>query len=146
MDRESQRRFSQEELGDIIETAARLDRASAEPTTTGDVSYQELRQIALELGISDEALVAAVAKQREAEKAEQAAEAEQAEERRRRANAWKGWRAHLASYIAVIGGLFLLDFVTSAELTWWFYPAIGWGIGLGVHTLVMLFNAEDDED
>ena len=52
----------------------------------------------------------------------------------------------IAQDIAVIGGLLLLDFVTGGSLTWWFYPAIGWGIGLGVHTLVVLFNAQDEDD
>lgn len=149
MDRESVsgQRFTQDEMSEIIETAARLDRAS--DPLSGEVSYEELRQIANELGISDEAVLAAVAKRREEEAARAAEEAERAEERRKRAKAWRDWRSHLAAYIAVIGGLFLLNFVTagfSLSPLWAIYPAIGWGMGLGVHTLVVLFNADDDED
>ncbi len=149
MDRESARRqrFTQDEMSEIIETASRLDRAS--DPLSGEVSFEELRQIANELGISDEAVLTAVAKRREEEAARAAEEAERADERRKRAKAWRDWRGHLASYIAVIGGLFLMNYVTgggSFDTLWAIYPAIGWGIGLGVHTLVVLFNAEDDEN
>lgn len=39
---------------------------------------------------------------------------------------------HLGTYAAVILGLFVLDLLTGGS--WWFYwPAIGWGIGILIH-------------
>ena len=52
----------------------------------------------------------------------------------------KGFYTHLAVYLVVNAGLFLINFVTSD--TWWFYwPMIGWGIGLAAHA-VSVFYAE----
>lgn len=141
-DRAKRQRFSTDEMSEIIETAARLDGVSHDPN---EVTLDEIKQIAAELGISDEAVFAAIAKRREAEAAERAEAEVRAEERRKRARAWRAWRAHLASYIAVIFGLILLDLVTGPG-AWWYFPAIGWGMGLGVHTLVVLFNATDEDD
>jgi hypothetical protein len=44
----------------------------------------------------------------------------------------KGFYVHLAIYLIVNSGLFLLNVLTSDG--WWFYwPLIGWGIGLAAH-------------
>ncbi len=39
---------------------------------------------------------------------------------------------HVASYVLVIGFLFLVNRLTG-EPTWWYWPALGWGIGLVAH-------------
>ena len=62
---------------------------------------------------------------------------------RRLITRWKrrrhGWRSHLHTYVAVISGLAFFNLLTgivSGHLFPWFlYPAIGWGIGLAIHTL-----------
>lgn len=145
MDREEvgRERFSTDEMTEIIETAARLDDVSRDPN---EVTLADITQVAAELGISDEAVMAAVAERRRAADERRALDEERRGLRRKRAKAWRDWRAHLASYIAVIGGLLALDLVTSGSATWWFYPAIAWGMGLGVHTLVVLFNADDEDE
>ena len=145
MDREelSKRRFNQDEIGELIETASRLDQLSVEK----GLSYEELRHIAIELGISDEALLKAVAQEIDAEKA--AAELEQAERdaiekaKRKRKKAIDGWKSHAASYIGVIGGLALIDWFSGGGLDWFFYPAAGWGIGFFIHSLTVLFGVAD---
>lgn len=145
MDREEvgRERFSTDEMSEIIETAARLDGISHDPN---EVTLAEITQVAAELGISDEAVMAAVAERRREAAEQRALDEERKDLRRKRAKAWRDWRAHLASYVAVILGLLLLDLVTGGTLSWWFYPAIAWGMGLGVHTLVVLFNADDEDD
>ena len=137
------RRFSRQEVGDLIETATRLDGLATEGVSE-DVSWAELRQIAAELGISDEALLHAVAERLESERARSEAAAEEEEKAEQRRQAWLGWRVHLASYVAVMTGLLLLDLVTGGGIDWVVYPAIGWGIGLLVHTFTLLVTGGEE--
>ena len=51
----------------------------------------------------------------------------------------KGFYGHLTSYIVVMGGLTVLNWVTSPQYFWVVYPALGWGIGLAVHGM-SVFN------
>lgn len=51
----------------------------------------------------------------------------------------KGFYGNLAAYIVVIAGLMILNLLTSADHLWFFYPAIGWGIGVVVHGM-SVFN------
>ena len=144
MDREEleRRRFTQDEVGELIETASRLDHL----TTENGLSFQELRRVATELGISDKALLEAVARELDAERAarEKEAAAQEAEEkkRKRRRKTLNEWKSHLTSYIAVIGGLAAIDWFSGGGLDWFFYPAAGWGIGLVIHTLNVLFRVD----
>lgn len=56
------------------------------------------------------------------------------EKARRHVRAIKGFYTHAATYCIVIGALFLIDLATPGR--WWFFwPGIGWGIGLAVHAL-----------
>jgi hypothetical protein len=50
---------------------------------------------------------------------------------RRRVRALRRFYLSLGAYIPTIAGLFALDMVTGAG-NWWFYAAIGWGIGLAI--------------
>jgi hypothetical protein len=46
----------------------------------------------------------------------------------------KGFYIHASAYILVNIGLFVINLLTGGG--WWFYwPLLGWGIGLGVHAL-----------
>lgn len=47
----------------------------------------------------------------------------------------KGFYGNLSSYIIVIIGLAILNLITSPHNLWFFFPAIGWGIGVLVHGL-----------
>jgi len=62
----------------------------------------------------------------------------------------KGFYGNLASYIIVIVGLAVLNLVTGPQYLWFFFPAIGWGIGVVVHGLsvfnYMPFLSSDWED
>ena len=56
------------------------------------------------------------------------------EQARARAKQLKDFYTHAAVYVVVNIGLFLINLLGHGG--WWFYwPLIGWGIGLGVHAL-----------
>jgi hypothetical protein len=53
-----------------------------------------------------------------------------------RVQAIKGFYVHATIYVLVNLGLFVINWVTPGN--WWFYwPLIGWGVGLLIHALVM---------
>ena len=49
------------------------------------------------------------------------------------------WRGHVHAYISVNAGLMVMNFVTAVLsgtfVPWSLFPLVGWGIGLGIHTL-----------
>jgi len=60
------------------------------------------------------------------------------ERARARVQAIKGFYIHASVFVVVNIGLFVINALTSglAGGVWWFYwPLIGWGIGLGAHAL-----------
>jgi transcriptional regulator with XRE-family HTH domain len=54
----------------------------------------------------------------------------------------KGFYGHLFSYVIVMSGLFIFNFLTTPEHFWVIWPAFGWGIGLISHALAVfeIFN------
>jgi hypothetical protein len=52
---------------------------------------------------------------------------------RKRVEELKGFYTHLAIYLVVNTGLFLIDYLTSPDNWWFYWPMIGWGIGLTAH-------------
>lgn len=71
------------------------------------------------------------------------------ERARRKVQQIKGLYVHVSVYCVVIAGLFLINFVTGRP--WWFFwPAIGWGVGLAFHAFGVygtdaLFGADWEE-
>ena len=51
----------------------------------------------------------------------------------------KGFYGNLTSYIVVNIGLLILNLVTSPNHLWFFYPLMGWGIGVAIHGM-SVFN------
>ncbi|PMN72426.1 2TM domain-containing protein [Enterovibrio norvegicus] len=47
----------------------------------------------------------------------------------------KGFYSHLMTYALVIAGLFILNYMSSPEYIWAWWPAMGWGIGIISHGL-----------
>ena len=50
----------------------------------------------------------------------------------------KSFYTHLFIYIAVNIGLFLIDIISSPGALWFYWPLIGWGIGVAIHGLNVL--------
>ncbi|WP_367752048.1 2TM domain-containing protein [Flavobacterium sp. WC2421] len=51
----------------------------------------------------------------------------------------KGFYGNLISYIVVNTGLLVLNLVTSPEYLWFFWPLLGWGMGVFFHGM-KVFN------
>lgn len=51
----------------------------------------------------------------------------------------KGFYGNLFSYIVVNAGLAVLNLITSPGNLWFFYPMIGWGLGVAIHA-ISVFN------
>ena len=47
----------------------------------------------------------------------------------------KGFYTHLITYIVVVGCLFALNLIRSANHLWAIWPAMGWGLGVVIHGL-----------
>jgi hypothetical protein len=51
----------------------------------------------------------------------------------------KGFYIHLGVYLIVNLGLFTINMITNPDALWFYWPLLGWGIGLVIHlfSLVM---------
>lgn len=61
------------------------------------------------------------------------------QEARRRAGAKLGWYVHASVYITV--NLLLATLSAMSDRSWAIFPALGWGIGLAVHGVVVFLVA-----
>ena len=115
-----QRRYSPEEVSSIVQRA--LEGARAEDDT---ISYSDLVDTARELGIPADRLEKALEEQASRGEIEKAKEKIV---RRRKTEFYN----HFRSYLIVNGALMLMNILTGGPL-WFFWPMIGWGIGLAFH-------------
>ena len=71
-------------------------------------------------------------------------------EAKKRVEEIKGFYGNLMSYIVVNIGLLILNLVTSPKYLWFFWPMLGWGIGVLFHGMkvfnFMPFLGEDWEE
>ncbi|HRB72749.1 MULTISPECIES: 2TM domain-containing protein [unclassified Flavobacterium] len=51
----------------------------------------------------------------------------------------KGFYGNLTAYIAVNLALMAMNLLTSPEHLWFFYPMLGWGVGVAIHGM-KVFN------
>lgn len=58
----------------------------------------------------------------------------------------KGFYANLTSYCLVIPFLIFVNLYTSPEHIWFYWPMLGWGIGLGMHALKTFGIGKDWEE
>lgn len=58
---------------------------------------------------------------------------------RKRVEEIKGFYGNLAAYIVVNIGLLILNLATSPEQLWFYWPMLGWGIGVIFHAM-KVFN------
>jgi hypothetical protein len=57
------------------------------------------------------------------------------QEAKRRVKAIRGFYIHLVVYVLVNALLFLIDITTSSGVFWFYWPLLGWGIGLVLHAV-----------
>ena len=65
---------------------------------------------------------------------------EQVQEARRRVHRVREFYVHAATFVVVIGGLTLFNWIVSPTFWWVVFPAIGWGIGLAAHAVSVFFE------
>lgn len=63
---------------------------------------------------------------------------------KKRAKEIAEWATHAGVYVIVIGFLFLID-LFSGSGWWFFWPALGWGVGLAIHTWTTFGPRVDEE-
>lgn len=118
-DVESRERFTSDEVEAI------LRRALTRRRDHGDISRSELVETARELGIAADEIERAIDEHRRFGALEEAREQYKARKR-------SGFYHHLRSYLIVNAALMALDLLVSGG-TWFYFPLIGWGIGLAFH-------------
>jgi 2TM domain len=63
-----------------------------------------------------------------------------------RAEMLQGYYIHLLVYFTVNASLFVINLLTKGDAgSWWFYwPLLGWGIGVAIHTMVVFGGVFSD--
>lgn len=126
-EKERSRSYNAEEVSRILRRALRPGREDA-------VSYQELSEIAGDLGVDVESLDAAIAQETADIDLEKARKKWL---KRRRSE----FNPHFWSFTIVMAGLFLIDIFSGSG--WWFqWPLLGWGMGLAFHFRKSYFPSE----
>ncbi len=129
MSHETSRRYTTDEVSSIVRRALN-GRAVAET-----VSHADLLETARDLGIDPDRLSSAIHEQDELGEIEEAREAW----RRRRKQEFV--HGHLRSYLIVNGFLMALDLYISGG-SWFYFPMLGWGIGLAFDAADAFFPSE----
>ncbi len=60
------------------------------------------------------------------------------EHARKRVQALKGFYAHLAVYAIVNTFMLVINLLTSPHALWFYWPLLGWGIGIAMHAAAVL--------
>ena len=121
-----ERRFPRDEVGEIIDLAARLDDLVEDPTDQG-LSLEQLVHVADEVGISRQAVERAVAEER---KRRSTGERDTRKRVRRRMR----FVRHAMVYALVVSALLLID-VLNGGGWWFFYVAALWGAVLALQAM-----------
>lgn len=119
-------RFNRDEVGELIRTATRLDDLVEDDQERG-LTYEELVDVAGELGISADAVAAAVSQRENRRRAD-------AKTVRKRVRRRMRFIRHATIYTVVVLALLLIDALGGGGW-WFFYVAAIWGIVLALHGL-----------
>lgn len=60
------------------------------------------------------------------------------ERARKRVEEIKGFYVHLGVYLIVNAALFTIDMITSPGTLWFYWPLMGWGIGVAIHAFALV--------
>ncbi len=126
---QQQQRFPRDEIGDIIDIAARLDDLAEDSTDLG-LTFAQLVHVAAEVGISRTAVEQAVRQERKRQTAD-------AREARKRVRRRMRFVRHAMVYALVVTALLLIDVLNGGG--WWFYyVAALWGAVLAIQAMRFL--------
>ena len=73
-------------------------------------------------------------------------EAEMERQAREHVSALRGFYRHLAAYVAVNLLLLAINLVTAPDKLWFYWPLLGWGIGLSAHAIRTFAMPSFDRD
>ncbi len=121
-----EQRFPRDEVGEIIDLAARLDDLVEDPTDRG-LTLEQLVHVADEVGISRQAVESAVGEDRKRRSAN-------AREARKRVRRRMRFVRHAMVYALVVSALLLID-VLNGGGWWFFYVAALWGAVLAIQAM-----------
>jgi hypothetical protein len=121
-----ERRFPRDEVGEIIDLAARLDNLVEDPSDQG-LTLEQLVHVADEVGISRQAVESAVAK-------EGKRRSRDGREARKRVRRRLRFVRHAMVYALVVSALLLID-VLNGGGWWFFYVAALWGAILALQAM-----------
>ena len=121
-----ERRFPRDEVGEIIDLAARLDDLVEDPTDQG-LSLEQLVHVADEVGISRQAVERAVAEERKRRSTGE-------RDTRKRVRKRMRFVRHAMVYALVVSALLLID-VLNGGGWWFFYVAALWGAVLALQAM-----------
>jgi uncharacterized membrane protein len=57
---------------------------------------------------------------------------------RKRVEDIKGFYVHLGIYLIVNTALFAINMVTTPDTLWFYWPLLGWGIGVAIHAFALV--------
>ncbi|MDI1437415.1 protein kinase domain-containing protein [Polyangium sorediatum] len=137
-------RYSTQELGQAIALA--LERKAKLEAAGGKYAYADLAAAAREVGVEEEELRAALVALKPALEpappaTPPAAPAPGEGKAARRARQKQKLEQHVAMWGVFSVFFFLLDMVTVGG-HWWFFPVLGWGVGLAAHAVKYLFPVD----
>ncbi len=121
-----ERRFPRDEVGEIIDLAARLDDL-VEGSTDRGLTLEQLVHVADEVGISRRAVEQAVAQERKRRSVDE-------REARKRVRRRMRFVRHAMVYALVVSALLLVD-VLNGGGWWFFYVAALWGAVLALQAM-----------
>ena len=121
-DRETER----EEMFTVNEVEGILRRGLNRKRDSGEITRGELVDTARELGLDSREVERAIHEQRKFGSIELARDEYKAKKK-------LGFYRHLRTYLIINGALLLINLVSDGGDLWFFYPLIGWGIGLAFH-------------
>ena len=121
-----ERRYSVEEVGELIDIAARLD----ERATSDGLLHEDLLRVADEVGISPAAIERAVVEDR-------ANRRRMTKQARKRVRRRMRFVRHTIVYAVVVSSLFLIDALNGGGW-WFFYVAALWGALLALQGMRFL--------
>lgn len=111
--------YSSEEMQQILEVAFKSKQQ-------GEFTREQIIEIASELGVSSESLIAA-------EKEWLSKEVEVKKQQMSNHQKRQEFKSHLIGFMIVNGFLILLNLFTSSSYFWAIFPLLGWGLGLFFH-------------
>jgi hypothetical protein len=123
------RRYTSDEVSAIVK------RALANKRGAGDVSHEELLEIAAHAGLEVEDVSRAIAEETHAASTRD-------REERRMARRRHSFQVHFRTYVIVNAMLLLIDLLTPGG-PWFFWPALCWGVGLALHASNTFFPKPD---